>query len=164
MQIELPIAADKKENIMKKIKKTKEVHKHKKEPSNLSAHKAPSEIKISEAILGLSEPLRNKYKESHHLRGIISATVMAWNISLYPEDEQENVQDMLIDSLPEQMSGEDVATLLGCIDDLIARKKKYYPNVNDYIVKYDLSVSGDDITLTVGSAPINGKIKRKKID
>jgi hypothetical protein len=114
--------------------------------------------------LRLSEPLRNKYKDTHHLRGIISATVMAWNISLYPEEEQDNVQDMLIDSLPEELSGEDVATLLACIDDLIARKKKYYSNINDYIVKYDLSISGDDITLTVGSAPINGKIQRKKID
>ena len=149
---------------MKKIKKTKEVHKHKKELSNLSDHKAPSEIKISEALLRLSEPLRNKYKDTHHLRGIISVTVMAWNISLFPEEEQDNVQDMLMDSLPKELSGEDVATLLACIDDLIARKKKYYPNVNDYIVKHDLSISGDDITLTVGSAPINGKIQRKKIN
>ena len=55
-------------------------------------------------------------------------------------------------------------TLLAHIDDLIVQKKKYYPHVNDYIVKYDLSISGDDITLTVGSAPIKGKIQRKKMD
>ena len=134
---------------MKKRKKIQKFHKRKKKSSNLSAHKASSEIKISEAILKLSEPLRNKYKESRQIKVIISVTIMAWNISLFPEEEQENVRDMLIDKLPEDLSGEDISTLLACIGDLIAQKKKYYPNVNDYIVKYDLSISGDDITLTV---------------
>jgi len=58
--------------------------KHK--PSGLPTY----DIKISEAILNLSEPLRNQYTDSHQTRVIISMTVMAWNISLFPKDEQVN--------------------------------------------------------------------------
>lgn len=152
---------------MKKKKKAKKVHKHKnikhtKKLSNLTANKAAApEIKISEAILKLSEPLRKRYRESHRIQGIIFLTIMAWNISLFPEDEQQHVQGMLIDSLQKQLGGEDVAILLNCIDTLIERKKQDYPNVNDYIVDYNLSISGDTLTLAVKSATIHGKIQRR---
>jgi hypothetical protein len=43
-----------------------------------------TDIKISEAILHLCEPLRKQYKDNNRIKVIISITVMAWNISLFP--------------------------------------------------------------------------------
>ena len=69
-------------------------------------------IKISEAILTLAEPLRAQYREPHRMQAIISLAVMAWNISLFPDEEQPHVQGMLLESLPPQLGGEDVGVLL----------------------------------------------------
>jgi hypothetical protein len=105
-----------------KRKNTRQVAKQKRRrtPSNLSlavpSQPLPPDFKISAAILHLAEPLRTLYREPHRLQAIIAITVMAWNIALFPEDEQPHVQGMLLESLPPQMGGEDVGVLLSTID------------------------------------------------
>jgi len=121
----------------------------------------PPDFKISAAILHLAEPLRTLYREPHRLQAIIAITVMAWNIALFPEDEQPHVQGMLLESLPPQMGGEDVGVLLSTIDTLIARKHLLYPHVREYILKHDLSFVNDRVTLTVGTAPVPATIRRR---
>jgi hypothetical protein len=98
-------------------KHTRKVAKQQRSPAR--AHRfAPSPqptrpaIKISEAILTLAEPLRAQYREPHRMQAIISLAVMAWNISLFPDEEQPHVQGMLLESLPPQLGGEDVGVLL----------------------------------------------------
>jgi len=134
-------------------------------PSNLSfaapCQPLPPDFKISAAILHLAEPLRARYREPHRLQAIIAITAMAWNIALFPEDEQPHVQGMLLESLPPQMGGEDVGVLLSTIDTLIARKNLLYPHVREYILKHDLSFVNDRVTLTVGTAPVPATIRRR---
>jgi len=115
-------------------------------------------IKISEAILVLSESLRKQYGESHRVQVIISITAIAWNISLYPEEEQEHVRKILTDNLQKANESTDTEVLLNCIDTLIEQKKTLYPHVNEYIVNYDLSFSGTQVSLSIRSSPIEGKI------
>ena len=119
------------------------------------------DIKISEAILTLAEPLRAHYREPHRMQAIIAITVMAWNIALFPDEEQPHVQGMLLESLPPQLGGEDVGVLLSTIDTLIARKNLLYPHVREYILKHDLSLVGNRVTLTVGTAPVPETIRRR---
>src|SRR5215475_9216493 len=89
-------------------------------PSKLWVSSPPQQtrpaIKISEAILTLAEPLRAHYREPHRMQAIIALAVMAWNISLFPDEEQSHVQGMFLESLPAQLSGEDVGVLLSTID------------------------------------------------
>jgi hypothetical protein len=118
-------------------------------------------IKISEAILTLAEPLRAHYREPHRLEAIIALAVMAWNIALFPDEEQSHVQGMLLESLPPQLSGEDVGVLLSTIDTLIARKRLLYPQVREYILTHQLSFVDDKVTLTVGTAPVPETIQRR---
>ena len=136
-----------------KRKKTKKAHKQKSTKPN---------IKISEAILRLCEPLRKRYRKPHEIEMIISWTVMAWNISLVPKEEQIHAQEIILDALPEQLSGEDVALLLDNIDKLIERKERNYPHVREYILNRQLSFSGDTITLTVATSTMLEKFLRKE--
>jgi hypothetical protein len=118
-------------------------------------------IKISEAILTLADPLLTQYRESHRMQAIIAVAVMAWNIALFPDDEHAQVQGMLLESLPSQLSGEDVGVLLRTLDTLIARKRLLYPHVREYILTHQLSLVDNKITLTVGTAPVPEKIQRR---
>ena len=118
-------------------------------------------IKISEAILTLADPLLTQYRESHRMQAIIAVAVMAWNIALFPDDEHAQVQGMLLESLPSQLSGEDVGVLLRTLDTLIACKRLLYPHVREYILTHQLSLVDNKITLTVGTAPVPEKIQRR---
>jgi hypothetical protein len=118
-------------------------------------------IKISEAILTLAEPLRAHYREPHRMQVIISLAVMAWNIALFPDEEHAQVQGMLLESLPTQLSGEDVGVLLSTMDTLIARKRLLYPHVREYILTHQLSFIDNKVTLSVGTAPVPEHIQRR---
>jgi hypothetical protein len=118
-------------------------------------------IKISEAILHISEPLRMQYREPHRMQAIIAITVMAWNIALFPDEEQPHVQGMLLESLPPQLSGEDVGVLLSTMDTLIARKRLLYPQVREYILTHQLSFVDNKVTLSVGTTPVPETIQRR---
>jgi hypothetical protein len=118
-------------------------------------------IKISEAILTLAEPLRAHYREPHRMQAIIAIAVMAWNIALFPDEEHADVQGMLLEHLPTQLSGEDVGVLLSTMDTLIARKRLLYPQVREYILTHQLSFVDNKVTLTVGTAPVPEKIQRR---
>ena len=134
-------------------------------PSKPSVSAPPQQtrpaIKISEAILKLAEPLRAHYREPHRMQAIISIAVMAWNISLFPDEEQSHVQGMLLESLPPQLGGEDVGVLLQTIETLIARKTLLYPQVREYILTHQLSFVDNKVTLTVGTAPVPEQIQRR---
>ena len=118
-------------------------------------------IKMSEAILTLAEPLRAQYREPHRMQAIISLAVMAWNISLFSDEEHAQVQGMLLESLPPQLSGEDVGVLLSTIETLIARKRLLYPQVREYILTHQLSFVDNKVTLSVGTAPVPEHIQRR---
>lgn len=118
------------------------------------------DIKISEAILHLSEPLREKYKHNN-LKVIISITVMAWNISLFPKEEQAEAQKILFRPLLKDLKVDDVPVLLAKIKVLIERKNRDYPSVREYILKNTLTFSGDTFTLTVETTDVPDEIKKR---
>ena len=118
-------------------------------------------IKISEAILTLAEPLRAHYREPHRMQAIIALAVMAWNTALFPDEEQSQVQGMLLERLPPQLSGEDVGVLLSTMDTLIARKRLLYPQVREYILTHQLSLVDNKVTLTVSTTPVPEHIQRR---
>ena len=57
----------------------------------------PGELKISEAILRVNEPLRNRYQEPHRIEAIMFITVMAWNISLFKGEKRTELQEQMIE-------------------------------------------------------------------
>ena len=120
-----------------------------------------TDIKISEAILHLCEPLRKQYKDNNRIKVIISITVMAWNISLFPKEEQANAQEILSGPLLNRLKNEEAAVLLENIKTLIDRKNMDYSCVRDFILKYTLSFLGDTITLTVETTEVPEEIQRK---
>ncbi len=118
------------------------------------------DIKISEAILHLCDPLRKKYKDKN-LKVIISITVLAWNISLFPKEEQAEVQEILLTPLLKQLKGDELAVLLDQIKIFIERKNSDYPGIREYIHKHTLLLSGDTITLAVETEEVPEEIKRR---
>ncbi len=82
-------------------------------------------VKMSAVILKLAEPLLKKYgDDDKRIETIVSLTIAEWNRFMLPEDDQENLQDVMIDILsPPGDDAETVGSLL-YISDLIAERKK----------------------------------------
>lgn len=121
------------------------------------------EVKMSEVILRIAEPYVKKYWNNYNrVYTLISLAVIVWNFTLFPEDKWETYYDMLIDHLlPPDSSGEEVASLMQCVDTLIERKKKYFPDIRRFITNYEVLVSGDNITLNIESVPLKDKSEDK---
>ncbi len=128
---------------------------------NVPAQSQIHDIKISDAILRLSEPLRKKYTDIHRTQAVVAITIMAWNMSLFPKEERLNVHQILIGDLSKKIRGKDLSILLDNINALIDRKDKEYPFIREYILKHTLSFSGDTITLTVETTEVPEEILRK---
>jgi hypothetical protein len=143
---------------MSKKKKRKKSQKltTKKEPKPTQ----PGEIKISEAILRMNEPLRNRYQEPHRIQTIIYLSVMAWNLSLFKGEERTELQEKIIEKLPPDFGGEDVAMLFDNVEMLIERKEKEFPDIREYIIDHQVSFSGTSFSLTVSAVPLEERSQK----
>lgn len=116
----------------------------------------PDGIKMSAVILKLAEPLLIKYGDNEkRAKTIISLAMIEWNKLLSPKEEQDNLEDLIVNSLvPFDGDAEDIGSLL-YIKELIAeRKNKYFPDLKKVIVGYDLDVADGNIILNISSIPI----------
>jgi len=114
----------------------------------------PGGIKISEAILRINKPLRNGYQEPHRIEMIIYLTIMAWNLSLFKGVERTELQEKIVEKLPPDFGGEDVAMLFDNVEMLIERKEKEFPDIREYIIDHQVSFAGTSFSLTVSAVPV----------
>jgi hypothetical protein len=155
----------------KRTKKSKRVNKKKKNcgkdrvllknvgdlsplPGNTSAD-LPDDMKMSEILLTLAEPLLQKYgKNFERVKGILTFAMTAWNLSMLPEPTEEKIATEITNTLPEEFSAEEVAAMLHAVYTLMNRKRKLFQDIQRVITKIDLRESATKLDLTVFSVPI----------
>ena len=149
----------------KLIEKTKNMLNQWGLPTERTTFAEPSDgVKMSEVILKLAEPLLKKYgNNDKHIKSIISLAIIVWNKLIFPESEQEKLQDEMMEHLvPANGNAEDIGVIT-YIHDLIAeRKMRYFPNLKKAIISYDLTVSEGNIALNVTSTPVKEKANRNQ--
>ncbi len=104
--------------------------------------------KMSEALHELVSPyLKPEYKLKRR-KALFSLGAIAWNAALMSDQQMfdQFLRDSLLNYAPE--SQEDVRTL---IDELIARKIKYFPHINRLIVNFEVTETRYDYHLSVAS-------------
>ena len=88
---------------------------------------------------------------------MITLAIAAWNLSLVTGKEQAHLERLLRDGPLADWRSEDLAVALNLVDTLIERKRRDYPEVQEFILTHTLTRSGDEMTLTVGTAPMPPK-------
>ncbi len=105
---------------------------------------SPGRLKMSEVISHLAEPLVDEFCNSpEDLERIISLTVTAWNLTLFPED----VQEREFAKLAEKTFGRDreaVAVFRWICDTIAERKLRFYPQLDHFIVDVHFTREEDD--------------------
>ena len=121
-----------------------------KKKHGISFQYGTSNIKMSEVILDFADETLNKIDDVEIKVGLIRIAILVWNLSFFPEDEQ---QTELLNSLEElnMVDQQERDGLLEMMRHLLQRKKMYYAHVNRPIVEYDIQHTNDDIYLNVAS-------------
>ena len=125
-------------------------------PTHATDAEPAGEIKMSTVILKIADPLLKKFwGNKNQVRLIISMTVTLWNLSMMPENRQEDLRNKMIEGLvPKGSDAEDVASIVHVIDLILERKRKYFPDIHKVIIEHRVTIDGDNINLDVGSAPV----------
>jgi hypothetical protein len=112
----------------------------------------PPTIKVSEAILLISQPLMEKYSNRGQLTILVDLAILAWNISLASGDKRYEIENKIIELMPKEIDAVDIAAIMEQVDILADRKNKLYPDIDHYIVSYNLSFdSHGQMTLDINS-------------
>ena len=126
--------------------------------NSYTSNNAPP-IKISEAILKISEPLLKKHPKRKRIIVLIDLTILAWNISLSSGKDREDMEDKIIDLLPQDFGAVSLATIVEQIDLLVERKNNLYPEIKHVIVNHNLLFGENgQLTLDVNSIPIDNTV------
>jgi len=114
------------------------------------------DVKMSAVILKIAEPLLRKCEgNDQKLEGAIVATIVVWNKLLLPEARQSDIDKKIIDAVvPPDGPAEDVGTLVEMTELITERRNRYFPDLKQLVVNYDLQVSERGMTLNVSSVPI----------
>ena len=70
------------------------------------------------------------------------------------------MQEKILEKLPPDFGGEDVALLLDNVEMLIERKEKKFPDIREYIIDHKVTFSGNSYSLTVSAVPIGERKKQ----
>ncbi len=110
---------------------------------------------MSEVLEEFVEPYLDFAQNRSQREKLFSIAVIAWNLATIPEDERQPMIDQLIkvglkgnDPLAQQDTRE-------IIDELIARKQKFFAKNKRYIVDFQLQNAGKQFHLSVASTLSN---------
>lgn len=118
-------------------------------------------VSISEAIINISTSfIRHHGDSSVTLESLIPISIIAWNLSLFPDMTQKELYDKIVEQFPPELSAENIAVIIDTIEKIITEKKDAYPDTKRLIKNHSMSSSGGKLTLNIESYPIrSGKIK-----
>ncbi len=112
----------------------------------------PDGIKMSEVLEAFVEPYLDLANTLDELRLLFLTAVLAWNIALLPEDQQQAAIDNLVEKgirAEDEGAEEARADLRSVLNELVARKELLFAEYNRSIVDFRLVDTGDGYHLTV---------------
>jgi len=110
--------------------------------------------KMSEIILEFAEPLLEEASDMQKGESAIAFSVIVWNLSLMPLEEQEKQKEYII----KEFSNKDKSftkDMVEIMEILLERKNKYFSNVRRLVVNYEVGVTNEQLHLQVTSTDIS---------
>lgn len=119
---------------------------------------ARGEVKMSDVIMTLADPyIEQCHDDENAIRNVISAAVLAWNMSWMPQEESITPKKTWFGKLlsaffpAREGVNEDMKPLLA---ELIQRRRIMFPNLGSLIVKHRVKFTDDNINLSIASMPL----------
>jgi hypothetical protein len=100
------------------------------------------EVKMSDVLTEFLEPYMDfaTTTENHHK--LLMTGISAWNIALFPEEEQQDVIDKMVHQLAKEADEQGRVDMRAFIEELVARKRQYFSWCDRAILDYELEDQG----------------------
>lgn len=112
-------------------------------------YNAPGQVKMSDALEEVIAPFVGDADTLVAMKNLVGMGSMVWNITLMPPDEQKEQIQKLIKIM--ESEPEETEILYGMIHEMMQRKQTLYPDVNRYIVSFEVEDIGDGWHISVAS-------------
>ena len=125
----------------------------------LSVVRKKTDVNISKAIVTITNSFieNNLDDDDPDLESLMRLSFIAWNISLFPEMNQEVLYEKIAGALSPSLGAQGIAGFVKIVEKIMDEKRKHYPEVNRLIEKYDISVIDGEIKLSVKSIRFGNK-------
>jgi len=109
------------------------------------------EVKMSEVLEDFVEPYRESPETKESMRRLLTLGTIAWNLALSPESKRQGMIDRVFNK--DLLNGDEKlkAEIQGLIEELIARKNRYFSENRRMIVDFELKELGNDYHISVAS-------------
>lgn len=143
---------------MKKKNRKKKLRRRSSRPHVI---KEENDANISEAVVTITNSfIENSLDgEIPDFEPLVNLSIIAWNMSLFPETNRETLYGQIVQMLPETFGAQDTAGFVSIIERIMYEKKKHYPKVNRLIEKYNISTIEGKMKLSVESIPFGSRRK-----
>ena len=111
----------------------------------------PGEAKMSEVLEDFVEPYSELAPSEKATRRLLTLAVLAWNASLRPESEQQEMIDQILTDDLIEGDQKLKAEMKEIINELITRKKRYFSDYKRMIIDFELKDIGSGYHLSVAS-------------
>jgi len=136
-------------SVMRKLRRKSHDAKYRVEP--LRQNQSFLMRKMSEVILDFAEPLLDAVNDDEHFKNVICFATICWNISFFPEREQQ----VHLNALADELGKSDAFTYLeaaDCVRMLLERKRTLFADDRRMIMDYTIVGEKDHQRLLVASA------------
>jgi hypothetical protein len=111
----------------------------------------PGEVKMSEVLEDFIEPYREEAQTKEATRRLLTLATIAWNVALFPKPERQWMIDKMITDDLVEGDQKLKAEIQDLIQELIARKNRYFSENKRMIVDFELKKVGSGYHLSVAS-------------
>jgi hypothetical protein len=127
--------------------------------SNPPTVESTDDIKMSEVILKLAEPLLQRHGTNmERARGILTLAVTAWNMGMLLETSEEQIKENIATSLSKEFLAEDLSVVLKVINMLMERKRQYFAHIQRIIINHEVVETEKGWDLNVSSVTVVPKV------
>jgi hypothetical protein len=107
--------------------------------------------KMSEVIEDFAEPLLADCKSDNEIKKSIQFAVLVWNLTMFPEDEQDRIIQELVETLSPPGDIDQINQAKLEINSFINRKKEMFPHIQRVVIDYQFSGTGSNLRLNIVS-------------
>jgi hypothetical protein len=111
----------------------------------------PGEVKMSEVLEDFVEPYREEAQTKNAIIRLLTLGTIAWNTALFPKPERQGMIDKMITDDLVEGDKKLKAEIQDLIEELIARKNRYFSEHKRMIVDFELKDEGSGYHLSVAS-------------
>lgn len=109
------------------------------------------QAKMSDILEAFIEPYLDSACDLEQRRKLFAMAAFAWNLALFPEDEQQQELEQIVEQLSagDQRLRQNTKEIL---EELIERKQQYFRKHQRYILDFELTETRSDFHLSVVSS------------